>query len=86
MANRLIFMTGGTFTRARLEGKTQETVRAIAEHVLAFSDALRLTAVDILGFSLGGMVAQEAALQRRPSGQARPLCPIDGIVLSTRHD
>ena len=33
-------------------------------HFLAFADALRLTQVDLLGFSLGGMVAQQAVLER----------------------
>jgi pimeloyl-ACP methyl ester carboxylesterase len=36
----------------------------MAAHVLAFVDALGLTRVDILGFSLGGMVAQQIALER----------------------
>jgi pimeloyl-ACP methyl ester carboxylesterase len=31
---------------------------------MRFLDALRLTKVDVLGFSLGGMVAQLIALQR----------------------
>jgi pimeloyl-ACP methyl ester carboxylesterase len=33
-------------------------------HAIAFPDALGLTRVDVLGFSLGGMVAQEIALNR----------------------
>ena len=33
-------------------------------HFLAFADALGLAEVDLLGFSLGGMVAQQAALER----------------------
>ena len=33
-------------------------------HLLAFADALGLAKVDLLGFSLGGMVAQQAALER----------------------
>jgi pimeloyl-ACP methyl ester carboxylesterase len=36
----------------------------MTEHFLAFADALGLTQVDLLGFSLGGMVAQVAALER----------------------
>jgi pimeloyl-ACP methyl ester carboxylesterase len=36
----------------------------MAAHLLAFADALGLTRVDLLGFSLGGMVAQQAALER----------------------
>jgi pimeloyl-ACP methyl ester carboxylesterase len=34
----------------------------MATHALAFVDALGLTQVDLLGFSLGGMVAQQIAL------------------------
>jgi len=36
----------------------------MAEHALAFLDALGLPQVDLLGFSLGGMVGQEIALAR----------------------
>ncbi len=36
----------------------------MAGHALAFADALGLTQVDVLGFSLGGMVAQQIALER----------------------
>ena len=36
----------------------------MAAHALAFLDGLGLTHVDLLGFSLGGMVAQEVALAR----------------------
>jgi pimeloyl-ACP methyl ester carboxylesterase len=45
-------------------GKVPETVRKMAAHALAFLDALGLERVDLLGFSLGGMVAQEIALAR----------------------
>src|SRR5271169_5043519 len=48
----------------RSNGKVPETVQGMAEHALAFLDALRLERVDLLGFSLGGMVAQEIALAR----------------------
>jgi pimeloyl-ACP methyl ester carboxylesterase len=36
----------------------------MAKHVLAFADALRLSQVDLVGYSLGGMVAQVVALER----------------------
>jgi pimeloyl-ACP methyl ester carboxylesterase len=36
----------------------------MARHAFAFLDALALPQVDVLGYSLGGMVAQEMALQR----------------------
>jgi pimeloyl-ACP methyl ester carboxylesterase len=38
----------------------------MAQHALAFSDGLGLGVCDVLGFSLGGMVAQQMA-QARPS-------------------
>jgi pimeloyl-ACP methyl ester carboxylesterase len=36
----------------------------MAAHLLAFADACGLTQVDLLGFSLGGMIAQQVALER----------------------
>ena len=39
-------------------------LQGMAAHALAFMDALGLERVDLLGFSLGGMVAQEIALAR----------------------
>lgn len=48
----------------RSTGKVPETIQGMAAHALAFLDALGLTRVDLFGFSLGGMVAQEVALAR----------------------
>ena len=48
----------------RSTGKVPETVQGMAAHALAFLDALGLERVDLLGFSLGGMVAQEIAIAR----------------------
>src|SRR5260370_31238245 len=48
----------------RSTGKVPETVEGMAAHALAFLDGLGLKRVDLLGFSLGGMVAQEVALAR----------------------
>ena len=48
----------------RSTGKVPETVQEMAAHALAFLDALGLERVDLLGFSLGGMVTQEIALAR----------------------
>ena len=45
----------------RSTGKVPETVQGMAAHALAFLDALGLERADLLGFSLGGMVAQEIA-------------------------
>jgi pimeloyl-ACP methyl ester carboxylesterase len=48
----------------RSTGAVPTTVPGMAEHFLAFAEALGLTQVDLLGFSLGGMVAQVAAIER----------------------
>src|SRR5258708_34751526 len=48
----------------RSTGKVPETVQRMAAHALAFLDALGLERVDLLGFSLGGLVAQEITLAR----------------------
>jgi pimeloyl-ACP methyl ester carboxylesterase len=45
-------------------GTVPRTVTAMAHDALAFIDALELRAIDVLGFSLGGYVAQELALIR----------------------
>jgi pimeloyl-ACP methyl ester carboxylesterase len=46
-------------------GTTPDSIEAMAGDAVAFVDALGLGTVDLLGFSLGGMVAQVVA-QRRP--------------------
>src|SRR6476469_9200645 len=50
----------------RSTGKVPDTVAGMATHALAFLEGLKLTSCDVLGFSLGGMVAQQMA-QDRPS-------------------
>ena len=45
------------------EGKTPDTVEAMAQDAVAFIRALGFAQVDLLGFSLGGMVSQVIALQ-----------------------
>ena len=41
-----------------------DTVQEMAAHALVFLDSLGVTTCDLLGFSLGGMVAQQVALER----------------------
>jgi len=48
----------------RSTGEVPTTIAGMTAHFLAFADALGLAKVDLLGFSLGGMVAQQAALER----------------------
>ncbi len=50
----------------RSTGKVPDTIVGMALHAFAFLDALSLKICDVLGFSLGGMVAQQMA-QDRPS-------------------
>jgi pimeloyl-ACP methyl ester carboxylesterase len=50
----------------RSTGKVPGTVAGMAKHALAFLDGLSLRSCDVLGYSLGGMVAQQMA-QDRPS-------------------
>jgi pimeloyl-ACP methyl ester carboxylesterase len=57
----LLFESAGI---GRSNGKVPETVAGMAYHAMRFLDALGLTRVDVLGFSLGGMVAQVMALKR----------------------
>lgn len=44
-------------------GQTPETISEMAQDAAMFIKALDLNKVDLLGFSIGGMVAQELALQ-----------------------
>jgi pimeloyl-ACP methyl ester carboxylesterase len=44
-------------------GEPADTVTGMAAHVVAFVHALGLKQVDLLGFSLGGFVAQQVALE-----------------------
>ena len=48
----------------RSAGTVPETIGGMAAHARAFLDGLGLKICDVLGFSLGGMVAQQMALDR----------------------
>lgn len=48
----------------RSTGTTPDTIAGMAQHAIAFLDALGLKQVDVLGFSLGGFLAQYIALER----------------------
>jgi pimeloyl-ACP methyl ester carboxylesterase len=50
----------------RSTGKVPDTIAGMAQHAFAFLDGLGIKSCDVLGFSLGGMVAQQMA-QDRPS-------------------
>src|SRR5262245_26201779 len=57
----IIFENAGV---GRSTGTVPTTVAGMAAHALAFLDGLGIGSIDILGFSLGGMVAQQMALDR----------------------
>ena len=59
----LLFESAGL---GRSTGKVPDTIAGMAKHAFAFLDGLGLNSCDVLGFSLGGMVAQQMA-QDRPS-------------------
>ena len=48
----------------RSSGKVPNTIGEMAKHALAFLDGLGLTTCDVLGYSLGGMVAQQMVVDR----------------------
>ncbi len=48
----------------RSGGTTPDSVQGTAQHVEALCDALKLEQVDLLGFSLGGFVAQQMLFER----------------------
>ena len=48
----------------RSTGEVPETVAGMARHAVAFLERLGLSRCDVLGFSLGGMVAQQLARER----------------------
>jgi pimeloyl-ACP methyl ester carboxylesterase len=45
-------------------GTVPRTITEMARDAIAFTDALGLTRIDLLGFSIGGMIAQELTLLR----------------------
>jgi pimeloyl-ACP methyl ester carboxylesterase len=45
-------------------GEPSRTIASMARQMIAFADALGLAQIDLLGFSIGGFVAQEIALVR----------------------
>jgi len=48
----------------RSTGSVPTTIAGMAQHVFSFLDALRLTRCDVLGYSLGGMIAQQMTRDR----------------------
>lgn len=50
---------------ASSSGETPNTIDAVAEHAADFVNALGLSQVDVIGFSIGGYVAQALTLRPR---------------------
>src|SRR6185295_18039305 len=48
----------------RSSGTVPTTVAGMAQHVVTFLDGIGVKTCDVLGFSLGGMVAQQIVLDR----------------------
>src|SRR5262245_43967485 len=60
----ILFESAGV---GRSTGTVPSTIAGMAAHALAFLDGLGITSCDVLGFSLGGMAAQQMALDRPAS-------------------
>lgn len=69
----------------RSSGKVADTTRGMAKHTLTFLDGLRITNCDVLGFSLGGMVALQM-VQDRPSIFRRMILVGTGWVFSYQRE
>lgn len=54
-------------------GENPDSVAGMAEHVEAFLEALNIDKVDLLGFSIGGTVAQQVALDTASKGLVRKM-------------
>ena len=57
----ILFESAGV---GRSTGSVPATIAGMAQHVFAFLDALQLSRCDVLGYSLGGMIAQQMVLDR----------------------
>lgn len=63
-ANRpvILFDNAGV---GKSDGKVPNTINEMAQHVLNFLEAIDETKIDLLGFNLGGYIAQLATLNAR---------------------
>ena len=64
LANERAVITFNNAGIASSTGEVPETFAGMAKNAQAFIDALGLKKVDLLGFSIGGMVAQQITLDR----------------------
>ena len=49
---------------ASSSGTVPDTIEAMADDAITFTNALGLDTIDVIGHSMGGLVAQEVALAR----------------------
>ena len=68
----------------RSGGTVPTTMAGMAAHAFAFLDGLGIKTCDVLGFSLGGMVAQQMAVER-PSVFRRMLLAEDHLPIRAIH-
>jgi pimeloyl-ACP methyl ester carboxylesterase len=91
----LLFNNAGV---ASSSGEVPHTFAEMAKNAGAFIDALGLTQVDILGFSIGSMIAQNIAMQRPElvrklvivgsgprNGDSMPLTPESQVIFETQY-
>jgi pimeloyl-ACP methyl ester carboxylesterase len=82
---------------ASSSGEVPQTFAGMAKNAAAFIDALGLTKVDVLGFSVGSMVAQNIAMQRPDlvrklvlvgsaprNGDSIPVTPESSVIFTTK--
>ena len=86
-ANRPVILFNNTGV-ASSSGQTPDTVEAQADDAAAFIRALGLTHVDVLGFSIGGYVAQALTLRHRDPPRKYRMDLHKGLVVPLRiiHD
>ena len=83
---------------ASSSGEVPRTFAEMAKNAGAFIDALGLTKVDVLGFSIGSMIAQNVALQRPDlvrklvivgsgprNGDGIPVTPESQVIFTTKN-
>lgn len=73
----------------RSSGTVAHTIQGWADNLIAFVEAVKISKIDLLGFSMGGSVAQMVALTRPEligkvilcgTGPSQPASPVPGIL------
>jgi pimeloyl-ACP methyl ester carboxylesterase len=66
----------------RSTGDVPETIAGMAEHPMAFLDGLGIKTCDVVGYSLGGMVALQMVQDRPSRARVRTVAVAGSIVTS----